>query len=606
MTGNERGGLRNTTGLHGAEVRTTLTSAPGFAVHDGSRAVETREVAGVLQAVAWDRATGGRRQITTSPQGVDTCEIEPDGRFVWWFDANPAGEGSWLRQSFTGGETRRALGGVPAGRMYGVAFDGRGTVAAVGVGTGDESRCYLGTPGGPGRLVLTAPGYLGLVDLAPGGELVALGGRPDGARAVSLYAPETGGLVARLGGDRRRRMWALEFRPDPGAEPELLLAVEEDGRYTVATWRASGGLRVQDWLSFDSEISARWYGDDHTVLVQHDHAGRSRLLTAHLGRRDIAVVPTPAGTVVDLACAPDGAVHAVWSREGVPPGLLTTRPGGGTAAPAPGTAHGRRRELWTEQPYGRIHSFLATPPGPGPWPTMFLVHGGPSTHDRDSYDPRVEALLRAGYAVVRTNYRGSTGYGPRWQHGFGHRVGLAQLEDLAAVRRHVVESGVSAADRVGLCGHSWGGYLVLLAMGAQPGSWAVGLAASPVADYVAAYHATTPALREVDEELFGGTPDEVPERYLAASPMSYVDAVRGPLLVVASADDAKCPAEQIERYAAALRRRDVPHQLTWVGGGHQSHDAADHAAAFGTMLRYARNSGAMRPPELSRCAQQYG
>ncbi|EEP70313.1 hypothetical protein MCAG_00640 [Micromonospora sp. ATCC 39149] len=56
--------------------------------------------------------------------------------------------------------------------------------------------------------------------------------------------------------------------------------------------------------------------------------------------------------------------------------------------------------MWTPQPYGRIHSFLATPPGPGPWPTLFLLHGGPFLHDRDSYDPRVELLTDASAVVA--------------------------------------------------------------------------------------------------------------------------------------------------------------------------------------------------------------
>lgn len=560
--------------------------APAFAANDLGRAVELQDFEGRAQVVAWDRATGRRQVRTDARHGVDAYDLEPDGRHVWWFDAGPDGVGRWRRQPFDTGAAGPGLVGVPPGRPYGLAFDRAARLAAVCVGVGGESRCYLGAPGGPARLLTVAEGYLPLVDLSSGGGLLALAGRPDGPQAVTVVRLADGHVDV-LAGDRGRRLWALEFRPGPDDDADLLLVVEADGHYTVATWRAGHDVRRHDHLAFDSEITAHWYGDGRRVLVQHDRAGRGRLLLADLDGGPPAVLPTPPGTVLDLSCAPEGPIHYVWSRESVPPRRLVVDPASGAdgPTPAPPPAPGRR-EMWTSQPYGRIHSFLATPPGPGPWPTLFLVHGGPFLHDRDSYDPRVELLTAAGYAVVRTNYRGSTGYGPHWRHGFGHRVGLAQLEDLAAVRRHLVDVGVAEPGRVGLCGYSWGGYLVLLAMGAQPEDWAVGLAVSPVADYSGTYRAGVPALREVDEELFGGTPEEVPERYRAADPMTYLDRVRGPLFVAAATDDERCPAEAVRRYVAGLRARAVPHRVLWTGGGHHG-DAAGHTAVFTALLDYA-------------------
>jgi len=592
---------------HPGTLLPTSICAPGFAMLNACRAVETRDVEGRLQAVAWDITTGVRHAVTNAPQGVDLCEIEPDGRFVWWFDADTAGEGIWQRQPFCGGEPSPALVGVPPGRSYGVGFNHLGSLSAVSVGIDGESRCYVGPPGGNARVVATASGYLGLIDIAPDGRLLALASRSDGPNAVVMCVPDTTTGTVRLFGDRHRRLWALEFSPDLDREPELLLAVEQDGRYTVATWRASEGLRLHDWLSFDSEISARWYEGTRRVLVQHDQAGRSRLIVGHLDRRDVREVPTPVGTILDVSYAPDGLVHYVWSREGLPPRLLVTHPAvPAVDAPTQLSADVRRGEVWTPQPYGRIHSFVTTPLGSGPWPTIFLVHGGPSTHDRDCYDSRIDAFTRAGYAVVRTNYRGSTGYGGQWQRGFGHRVGRAQIEDLAAVRAHLVGDGVSFAGRTGLCGFSWGGYLTLLAMGVQPDLWSVGLAAFPIADYVAAHRATTPALREVDQELFGGSPEQVPEHYREACPMSYVDNVRGPVLLVSSATDEKCSADQVERYARALRWRVVPHELVWVDGGHHSLRSADHASVLATMLRFTQVAWTSPSPSGPGCATHPG
>ncbi|MFE7564936.1 alpha/beta hydrolase family protein [Kitasatospora sp. NPDC057500] len=587
---------------------TQAFQSPGFAALAAGRAVETRLVEERWQAVAWDLGTGLRRVVTDRPDGVHLSEIEPDGDAIWWFDADGAGEGRWRRTPFTGAANGaaqhdgalhgEALHGVPRGRAYGVAFDRTGALAAVAVGVGDTSHCYVGPPTGRARLIGSAPGYLGLADLSPDGRLLALGGRPDGDDAVVLWPADArpdapAGAPLTLPGDGRLRLWPIEFNPRALREPELLLVAEEDERYTVATWRADEGLRRYPEPAFDAQISAGWYGGPRGVLIQHERAGRSRLLLADLGPPagqppPVREVRTPGGTIHDLSCAPDGTLHCVWSRESTPPRPLVLRPGEEPAdLPGPEREDASRSARWTPRPYGRIHSFVSAPAGPGPWPTLFLVHGGPATHDRDSYDPRVNALVGQGYAVVRSNYRGSTGYGARWQHDYGHRVGLAQIEDLAAVRAELVADGTALAERTGLCGFSWGGYLALLAMGAQPELWSLGMAAQPIADYPAAYRTTTPALRELDRELFGGTPEEVPERYRAADPRSYVHQVRSPVLLVASRTDERCPPGQVARYAADLRRLSVPHELLWVDGGHYSRRTADHRSVLAAMVRFA-------------------
>jgi dipeptidyl aminopeptidase/acylaminoacyl peptidase len=210
-------------------------------------------------------------------------------------------------------------------------------------------------------------------------------------------------------------------------------------------------------------------------------------------------------------------------------------------------------DVWADGPGGRVHALLRVPPeASAPHPAVVVVHGGPTWHDSDSFSPVASAWVDHGYAVVEVNYRGSTGYGSAWRDALEGRVGLTELEDVAAVHSALVARGVVDPERSILAGASWGGYLTLLGLGTQPGRWALGIAGVPVADYVAAYEDEMESLRAFDRSLFGGSPDEVPEAYRASSPITYVRDVRAPLLVLAGANDPRCPLRQIERYVDAL------------------------------------------------------
>jgi dipeptidyl aminopeptidase/acylaminoacyl peptidase len=121
-----------------------------------------------------------------------------------------------------------------------------------------------------------------------------------------------------------------------------------------------------------------------------------------------------------------------------------------------------------------------------------------------------------------------------------------------------------------LTGGSWGGYLTLLGLGTQPDRWRCGVAAVPVADYVAAYEDEMEPLKAFDRSLFGGSPEEVPEVYERCSPLTYVAQVRAPLLVLAGANDPRCPIRQVDNYLAALEEHGIPHEVYRFDAGHGS------------------------------------
>jgi dipeptidyl aminopeptidase/acylaminoacyl peptidase len=227
-------------------------------------------------------------------------------------------------------------------------------------------------------------------------------------------------------------------------------------------------------------------------------------------------------------------------------------------------------DCWVPGPGGDVHALLVRPTGPAPYATAFLVHGGPESQDDDSYRARRAAYVDAGYAVVHVNYRGSIGYGSDWRDALTGRPGLTELEDIGAVYDALVAEGVVDPRRALISGGSWGGFLTLLALGTQAQRWAAGIAEVPVADYLAAYEDEMEGLRAYDRALFGGSPEEVRDVYVRSSPITYVDAVTAPVLVVAGANDPRCPVRQIDNYLEALTERGKPHEVYRFDAGHGS------------------------------------
>jgi dipeptidyl aminopeptidase/acylaminoacyl peptidase len=198
------------------------------------------------------------------------------------------------------------------------------------------------------------------------------------------------------------------------------------------------------------------------------------------------------------------------------------------------------------------------------------VHGGPTWLYQDTWMPTVQAFVDSGFAVAMPNYRGSTGYGTEWRDALIGDPGFPETEDVVAGLDDLIARGVTDPARVVVRGDSWGGYITLLCAGLHPDRWAAAVAGVPVADYIAAYEDEAPSLQMMDRGLFGGGPDEFRAMYEERSPITYVDRVSAPLLILAGENDSRCPIRQIDNYAEALRARGGEVEMYRYTTGHSS------------------------------------
>ena len=563
--------------------RAPRVSLPEWAEGAPDRALFISNATGTFELYTWDRTTGAKRQVTDRPNGTTSGTLTPDGQHVWWFSDTDGDEfGVWMRQPFDGGADVPVSEELAPSYPAGLALATNGT-AVLGRSTDEEgSTLHVLSPGEPPREIYRHRETADVGDLSRDGTLLAIEHTEHGDAmhsAIRVVRVADGSTVTELddteGGTLELGLTVLGFAPAEH-DPRLLLGHQRRGRWEPLVLNPLTGETQEVAAEFPGDLFADWYpveaaGGQGALLLVHSFQARDELWRYELATGEMTRIETPAGSLGGATARPDGTVEFLWSSAAEPPQVRSTS--GGRVLDPPGMVAPSSvpvEDAWVEGPGGPVHALVQKPAGDGPFPTVFEVHGGPTHHDSDSFAAQPAAWVDHGFAVVRVNYRGSTGYGRAWTDALKHRVGLIELEDIDAVRSWAVESGLADPAQLVLAGGSWGGYLTLLGLGTQPGVWALGLAAVPVADYVTAYHDEMEALKAMDRTLLGGTPEEVPERFRASSPLTYVDEVRAPVYLSAGVNDPRCPIRQVENYVERLAARGAPHEVYRYDAGHGS------------------------------------
>jgi dipeptidyl aminopeptidase/acylaminoacyl peptidase len=217
-----------------------------------------------------------------------------------------------------------------------------------------------------------------------------------------------------------------------------------------------------------------------------------------------------------------------------------------------------------------VQGWLYRAPGRGVG-TVVQIHGGPTSHAEDRFDAQIQHLVSRGFDVLTPNYRGSTGFGLEFQEvikedGWGGR----EQEDIRCGIEALIEAGVAQRGRVGVIGTSYGGYSAWWAITHFPPDLVA--AAAPICgmtDLVVDYYATRPDLRPYSEEMMGGSPEDVPERYHERSPVNFVGNIRGRLLIVQGLQDPNVTPDNVHAVTRALDELGIPYELlTFEDEGH--------------------------------------
>jgi dipeptidyl aminopeptidase/acylaminoacyl peptidase len=198
-------------------------------------------------------------------------------------------------------------------------------------------------------------------------------------------------------------------------------------------------------------------------------------------------------------------------------------------------------------------------------PTVLFVHGGPSARDEMEYDPIVQLFANRGYAVLQVNFRGSAGFGKKFQNLGDGQMGVGSMQhDLTDAVHHLIKSGIADPDRIGIIGGSYGGYATLAGLTFTPELYSCGVSICGLSDIKTFLKSIPPywvGLKKMLTRLCGDV-EKDEELNKRISPLYHIDKIRAPLLIVHGLNDPRSKKQQSDQIVSAMREKKIP--VTYV------------------------------------------
>jgi len=183
-------------------------------------------------------------------------------------------------------------------------------------------------------------------------------------------------------------------------------------------------------------------------------------------------------------------------------------------------------------------------------PLILHVHGGPHSAHGYAFNHMFQLLAGKGYGVLYINPRGSSGYGQSFMRATHHDWGGSDYVDLMKGVDHVIDSGKVDEDRLAITGLSFGGYMTNWAI-SQSDRFRAAVSEVSTSNRYSQW-GTSDYGHTNSEWEFAGYPWRNAEHYLQRSPITYVDEIETPVLLIQAEEDHRCPLEQAEQFFTAL------------------------------------------------------
>ncbi|MEV5710286.1 S9 family peptidase [Actinoallomurus sp. NPDC052274] len=374
----------------------------------------------------------------------------------------------------------------------------------------------------------------------------------------------------------------------PGAEPvrvtdgsahfdPVCWAPDSTGFYLLTTawgeYVAGARYSLQDG-TLRPVISADWDVETlreagETMVWTLNENGRS-VLHLRRGQAQPTSLPLSSGVIRALDLSRDGTVAAIQLETATrPPEIAVLELASGALTYLTDTRPPALSVIEPIEPQtvafsardGRsVHGLLYRPHGTGPFPAIMWIHGGPENQERFTYERSglYQYLLNHGVAVYGPNVAGSTGYGMTSRTQLYRDWGGIDLRDFEDAAAYLGSLPWIDPGRLAVAGASYGGFAALSCLTRLPHLWSAGVSFCGPSNLVTLATACPPTWRTFVNTVLGDPHDETDaERLRRCSPITYVDQLTAPLLVIQGARDPRVPKQESDQIVARLRSRGV-------------------------------------------------
>ena len=226
-----------------------------------------------------------------------------------------------------------------------------------------------------------------------------------------------------------------------------------------------------------------------------------------------------------------------------------------------------------------IHANLYRPRNIEPgvkYPALVEIHGGPTGQFFRGFNPYAQFLADAGYLVIQPNVRGSTGYGVEFRDMARMDWGGGDLDDIEAAANYLKSLPEVDAERVGVWGGSYGGYMTYMAVTKKPDIWKASVAWVGITDLKKLYESSMEHFKAYFVQQMG-SPEENEALWADRSAINFADQIKAHLLIIHGVNDPRCPIEQARIFRDKLVElgRKEGKDFEYVELGEEGHGSAD-------------------------------
>ena len=207
-----------------------------------------------------------------------------------------------------------------------------------------------------------------------------------------------------------------------------------------------------------------------------------------------------------------------------------------------------------------IPAYLTLPGKPAkPAPLIVLIHGGPQARDRWGWQQDVQVFAAHGYAVFQPQFRGSSGFGKKFEEAGYGQWGQAMQDDITAGVRWLADQKLVDPARVCIIGASYGGYAALWGLEKTPALYKCGVSTAGVSDLESFLReesdvSKSAIAREMTNRRIGD-PSLMKVTFDSVSPLKHADRITAPLLVAHGALDERVPISHGKRMVEAMKEQ---------------------------------------------------